>query len=59
MIYKALGLIEIPDEDNNAVQIICTKCDTLCDITRAGLVFANKTDVPEADKEAIELKLHN
>lgn len=59
VLFKSPGLVEIPDSDNNAMQLICTKCDTLCDITKFGLVFANKTDVPEAEKEAIELKLHN
>jgi hypothetical protein len=59
MLFKSPGLIEIPDSDNNAIQLICTKCDTLCDITRFGLVFANKTDVPEANEEAVALKLHN
>ena len=59
VLFKAPGLVEISDSDNNAMQLICTKCETLCDITKFGLVFAVNTDVPEGDKEAVSLKLHN
>jgi len=59
VLFKSPGLVEIPNDKDEAMQLICTKCETLCDITRFGLVFANKTDVPEANEEAVNLKLHN